>query len=89
MNKPEQTLPQTISRQPYPSPHGPPTKAQFNQNQILLINETLAKIETFTQIVKNFFQYKAAEDIDITITKLKAVSDLFEPNIEMKSVRNL
>ena len=89
VSKPEQTLSQTISRQPYPPPHGPPTKAQFDLNQILLINETVEKIGTFTQIVKNFFQYKAAEDINITITKLKAFSELFEPNIEKEEFDEL
>ena len=47
------------------------------------------KIGTFTQIVKNFFQYKAAEDITITIIKLEAVSELFEPNIEKEEFDEL
>ena len=87
VEKPEPSL--SIFRQPYPPPHGPPTKTQSDLDQILLTNETVSKMETFTQIVKNFFQYKAGEDIDITITKLQAFNELFEPSFEKKSLRNL
>jgi myosin heavy subunit len=82
VDKHGKSVSQTITRQPYPPPHGPLTKTQYDLNQTLLVNEAVAKVETFTQIVKNFFKYKAGEDIDITISKLQAFNELFEPNIE-------
>ena len=59
-------------------PHGPPTEAQNNLNETLIKNEAMDKIKTFIDIVKKFFHYKPAEDIEITITKLKAVKEIFE-----------
>ena len=41
VDEPRQSVSQTISRQPYPPPHGPPTKTQFDLNQTLLVNEAV------------------------------------------------
>ena len=59
-------------------PHGHLTKTQFDLNQTILVNETVAKVETFTQIFKNFFKYNAGEDIDIKISKLELFIKLFD-----------
>ena len=70
--------PQCLLRQPLTPPHGPLTEAQYNLNETLLKNEAMDKIKTFIDIVRNFFHYKPAEDIEITIVKLKAVKEIFE-----------
>ena len=42
VDKHGQTVSQTISCHLYPSPHGPLTKTQFDLNQTILVNETVA-----------------------------------------------
>ena len=47
-------------------------------NQTILVNETVAKVETFNQIFKNLFKYNAGEDIDIKTSKLELFIKLFD-----------
>ena len=70
--------PQCLFRHPRPPPHGPPTLIQFELQETVTKNEIFAKIETFTDIIKNFFHSDPnLYDIDITIAKLEALKGLY------------